>query len=150
MTAILGEVFQCAICGKDAVRTRLKQKTCSKACGKKYKCNYSNNWQKNNNKNNLETRKCICCGIEFKQNRINQIICGKRECYNKKAAMYQQGIRAYSLMETTRCKCPLCEKTHDYPIRWIGRGIPRVFCQECRESHRSIRSLDNEERRTAL
>jgi hypothetical protein len=31
------------------------------------------------------------------------------------------------------CICPGCGKMHTMKIRWIGRGVPRKFCQNCRD-----------------
>jgi hypothetical protein len=31
------------------------------------------------------------------------------------------------------CLCPGCGKMHVMKMRWIGRGIPRKFCQSCRD-----------------
>ncbi len=31
------------------------------------------------------------------------------------------------------CICPGCGKMHVMKLRWIGRGVPRKFCQRCRE-----------------
>jgi transposase-like protein len=31
------------------------------------------------------------------------------------------------------CICPGCGKVHVMRMRWIGRGVPRKFCQSCRE-----------------
>lgn len=31
------------------------------------------------------------------------------------------------------CICPRCGKMHIMKIRWIGRGVPRKFCQNCRD-----------------
>jgi len=30
------------------------------------------------------------------------------------------------------CICPGCGKMHVMKIRWIGRGVPRKFCESCR------------------
>ena len=30
------------------------------------------------------------------------------------------------------CICPGCGKMHIMKIRWIGRGVPRKFCESCR------------------
>jgi hypothetical protein len=30
------------------------------------------------------------------------------------------------------CICPGCRKRHKLNFHWIGRGIPRKFCQSCR------------------
>ena len=29
------------------------------------------------------------------------------------------------------CLCPLCRKTYQRKLHWIGRGIPRKFCGDC-------------------
>jgi hypothetical protein len=34
----------------------------------------------------------------------------------------------------TKCICPKCGKHHKLSIHWIGRGIPRKFCNSCRDS----------------
>jgi transposase-like protein len=31
------------------------------------------------------------------------------------------------------CICPRCGKMHIMKIRWIGRGVPRKFCESCRD-----------------
>jgi transposase-like protein len=31
------------------------------------------------------------------------------------------------------CVCPGCGKMHVLKMRWIGRGIPRKFCHNCRD-----------------
>jgi hypothetical protein len=30
------------------------------------------------------------------------------------------------------CICPGCGKMHIMKMRWIGRGVPRKFCESCR------------------
>jgi transposase-like protein len=30
------------------------------------------------------------------------------------------------------CICPGCGKMHIMKMRWIGRGVPRKFCEGCR------------------
>jgi transposase-like protein len=42
----------------------------------------------------------------------------------------------------TECICPGCGKMHLMKLRWIGRGIPRKFCQRCRDRDTP---LDDEE-----
>jgi hypothetical protein len=32
------------------------------------------------------------------------------------------------------CICPMCGKNHTMSINWIGRGIPRKYCQSCKGS----------------
>jgi len=31
------------------------------------------------------------------------------------------------------CICPGCGKMHIMKMCWIGRGVPRKFCQRCRD-----------------
>ncbi len=31
------------------------------------------------------------------------------------------------------CICPGCGKMHVMKMNWIGRGVPRKFCQNCRD-----------------
>jgi hypothetical protein len=40
------------------------------------------------------------------------------------------------------CICPGCGKMHAMKMRWIGRGVPRKFCQSCRDRETP---LDNED-----
>ena len=34
----------------------------------------------------------------------------------------------------TECICPKCGTIHKMRIRWIGRGIPRKFCEKCKKA----------------
>ncbi len=38
----------------------------------------------------------------------------------------------------TDCICPGCGKMHIMQIRWIGRGVPRKFCPNCRERESAL------------
>ena len=40
------------------------------------------------------------------------------------------------------CICPGCGKTHVMKMRWIGRGVPRKFCQSCRDRETPLDDLD--------
>jgi transposase-like protein len=40
------------------------------------------------------------------------------------------------------CICPMCGRMHITKMRWIGRGVPRKFCQNCRDRETP---LDGEE-----
>ena len=40
------------------------------------------------------------------------------------------------------CICPKCRKEHKVKIRWIGRGVPRIYCNSCRSKVGPIYSLD--------
>jgi transposase-like protein len=43
-----------------------------------------------------------------------------------------------SVKSRMNCVCPGCGKMHIMQIRWIGRGVPRKFCQGCRERERTF------------
>ena len=32
----------------------------------------------------------------------------------------------------TTAKCPKCDALHEVYIQWTGRGMPRIFCGNCR------------------
>jgi len=34
----------------------------------------------------------------------------------------------------TECLCPRCGLVHRMKIKWIGRGIPKKFCERCKEA----------------
>jgi transposase-like protein len=40
------------------------------------------------------------------------------------------------------CVCPGCGRLHIVKMKWIGRGVPRKFCQSCRDRETP---LDDEE-----
>ncbi len=33
---------------------------------------------------------------------------------------------------STTCKCPKCGIEHETYIQWTGRGVPRIFCGNCK------------------
>lgn len=40
------------------------------------------------------------------------------------------------------CICPGCGKMHVVKMRWIGRGVPRKFCQSCRDRETPLDDQD--------
>lgn len=40
------------------------------------------------------------------------------------------------------CLCPGCGKVHLMKMRWIGRGVPRKFCQSCRDRETPLDDQD--------
>jgi hypothetical protein len=40
------------------------------------------------------------------------------------------------------CICPGCGKLHVMKMRWIGRGVPRKFCQSCRDRETPLDGQD--------
>ena len=36
------------------------------------------------------------------------------------------------------CICPCCGELHTMKIHWSGRGVPRKFCESCRERKTSL------------
>jgi len=37
-----------------------------------------------------------------------------------------------SRFDSTECICPMCRSRHYKPMYWLGRGIPRKYCKNCR------------------
>jgi hypothetical protein len=44
----------------------------------------------------------------------------------------------------TECICPRCGKRHHKLIFWTGRGIPRIYCEDCNKLH-SITTISLDE-----
>lgn len=40
------------------------------------------------------------------------------------------------------CVCPGCGKVHVMKMKWIGRGVPRKFCQSCRDRETPLENED--------
>jgi len=40
------------------------------------------------------------------------------------------------------CICPGCGKVHVMKMHWIGRGVPRKFCQSCRDRETPLDDSD--------
>ena len=57
---------------------------------------------------------------------------------NKETTKYKRAFRPYDTRglraheQLTLCICPQCEKPHKMKMRWIGRGMPRKFCEKCK------------------
>ena len=41
------------------------------------------------------------------------------------------------------CICPGCGKMHVMKMHWIGRGVPRKFCESCRNRETPLGDEDN-------
>jgi transposase-like protein len=52
----------------------------------------------------------------------------------KESAKQMRDNCTATLLTSTECYCPICEKKHKVMMNWIGRGIPRKFCRECKLS----------------
>lgn len=37
-----------------------------------------------------------------------------------------------------KCICPRCRKEHVRKVDWKGRGVPRIYCNQCKITVRSI------------
>ena len=44
----------------------------------------------------------------------------------------------------TECQCPKCGTKHKMQLLWIGRGIPRKFCHNCRKSNNEVSDIHTE------
>ncbi len=41
-------------------------------------------------------------------------------------------------------KCPTCEGEHWVRLKWIGNGMPRIYCDDCKRNNELMQSgLDN-------
>ena len=45
---------------------------------------------------------------------------------------------------STACKCPKCGEDHRAFLQWTGRGVPRIFCADCRPLVAGIDDLENQ------
>lgn len=43
---------------------------------------------------------------------------------------YSNGINGFSI----DAKCPKCERIHKVVMLWIGRGMPRRYCEYCQSA----------------
>jgi hypothetical protein len=39
---------------------------------------------------------------------------------------------------TVECICPSCRTLYTMKMNWVGRGVPRKFCQSCRDKNALI------------
>ena len=44
----------------------------------------------------------------------------------------EDGVMGFAKSKV-ECVCPGCGKVHVMKMKWIGRGVPRKFCQSCRD-----------------
>jgi transposase-like protein len=62
---------------------------------------------------------------------------------SKHSQSYKRKFRPYesrgvtSEQQITECLCPKCGSVHRMKIKWIGRGIPRKFCEKCKSKIQS-------------
>jgi hypothetical protein len=62
---------------------------------------------------------------------------------NKQSTKTKRAFRPYSKRGVssekpfTECLCPKCGLVHRMRIRWIGRGIPKKFCEKCKSKIQS-------------
>lgn len=47
-----------------------------------------------------------------------------------------------ALTEMTDCICPKCGQTYQRRIEWVGNGVPRKFCVNCK---RLIKEFSDDE-----
>jgi len=41
-------------------------------------------------------------------------------------------LRKDNFKQLTKCICPNCNKEHKFKIHWIGRGVPKIYCKNCK------------------
>jgi hypothetical protein len=67
------------------------------------------------------SRKCAECALEDSAGHFDEFA---GRCCAKK-----------SMVE---CLCPGCRTLYTMKMNWVGRGVPRKFCQSCREKNALI------------
>jgi hypothetical protein len=45
---------------------------------------------------------------------------------------FEQDEERYNSKKRVSCICPKCGEQHVMAFHWIGRGIPRKYCQACK------------------
>jgi predicted nucleic acid-binding Zn ribbon protein len=128
----------CRTCGNE-ITTKTRKKYCSDRCAAKLSRKY-------------EDKACIYCGEIFSPKNSRVQTCQKPECLK---------IHQLTLQNTRHCadaeqqaihkdrvttKCPRCEKLYEktFLSGWLGRGIPRYFCNCCSKVSIANNSVSNE------
>ncbi len=44
-------------------------------------------------------------------------------------------------LDNVECQCPKCGTKHMQKMLWIGRGIPKKFCINCRKIRNEIEDI---------
>jgi hypothetical protein len=52
---------------------------------------------------------------------------------------FDEGSESQDFVQSkVACICPGCGKMHIMKMHWIGRGVPRKFCESCRDRETSL------------
>jgi len=117
----------CVICGIE-ITPKSRKKYCSDRCADKKRLK------------KYDDRTCIYCGKMFSPKNSRVKTCQDQKCL-KAHCLAQENARRCAdaghantnLKVQVLTKCPKCEKLYKriYDVGWIGRGVPRVFCNAC-------------------
>lgn len=55
-----------------------------------------------------------------------------------KSKKKQRNTDCKSSSKSTICICPRCRIKHYKDVFWTGRGIPRIYCEECKTYFRNV------------
>jgi uncharacterized OB-fold protein len=118
---------KCLICGTE-ITAKHGMKYCSDICVRKHR------------KKKYDDRQCLYCGKMFTPTKSISKTCGNEDCLKShcialnKARDFADSGQEYEISrESVLTKCPRCERLYQriYEPAWIGRGMPRVFCNNC-------------------
>jgi hypothetical protein len=141
------ENLKCRICDTIIMNTR-RHYFCSSKCQKIFTT------ENRKRKPILERRICIICKNEYdvvnpnQKNNCLNLECKKQNQQNIRRNKYKNLTQEQKVYyrtvdpkkhkdiksQTIKCKCPNCEKFHFHTFTpaWIGNGIPKIYCSNCR------------------
>lgn len=80
---------------------------------------------------------CKWCGEKLTK-KFQLEFCDK-EC-NEKYRSYMKE----SFSKMVECKCPMCETVYKRFLFWTGNGMPRLFCDDCKQREPYVVGIDEE------
>ena len=130
---------KCIKCGNE-ITTEHRKKYCSDRCANK-------SWKKE-----YEDKACIYCGEMFPPKNSRVKTCQRPECLKihylkqQSARNVAESGRMQQSSEQVTTKCPRCERLYEktFLSGWLGRGMPRFFCNCCSMGYVANNSVSNE------
>ena len=109
-------------CQKEFETWRSDQLYCSRSCQQKNKYHQHKKYK---------SRLCQICGEPVSPNKYKYCDnCSYEDRGRKERYVHRK--TDYNFETPTTCKCPMCEKLHTVNIYWRGRGMPRIYCDQCK------------------
>jgi predicted nucleic acid-binding Zn ribbon protein len=129
---------KCLTCGNE-ITIKHRKKYCSDRCAAKLRREY-------------EDKACIYCGEMFPPKNSRVQTCQLPECLKihhlkqQAARNLAEAGRMQQSSERRTTKCPRCERLYEktFSSGWLGRGMPRFFCNCCSMGYVANNSVANE------